>query len=128
MLVIVAGPPCSGKSSYIDEHWKPGDLVVDYDEVMAVFTRRPMHAFCEEAHYPVFSAAQAATQELARANYSGTAYFPVGGHARQQTLKKLMPFARQIVIDPGKEACLNRATARNDGGRARAGIEAWYER
>jgi hypothetical protein len=30
-VTVVAGPPCSGKTSYVRGHAGPGDLVVDYD-------------------------------------------------------------------------------------------------
>lgn len=31
MLTVVTGPPCSGKSTYVREHAKPGDIVIDFD-------------------------------------------------------------------------------------------------
>jgi 5-methylcytosine-specific restriction protein A len=32
-LVLVTGPPCSGKSTFVDEHRAPGDVVVDLDRL-----------------------------------------------------------------------------------------------
>jgi hypothetical protein len=31
MLTVVMGAPCSGKSTYVREHAKPGDIVIDFD-------------------------------------------------------------------------------------------------
>lgn len=31
--VLVAGPPAAGKSTYVRKHAKPGDLVLDYDDI-----------------------------------------------------------------------------------------------
>ena len=31
--VLIAGPPAAGKSTYVQEHAKPGDVVLDYDEI-----------------------------------------------------------------------------------------------
>jgi hypothetical protein len=31
--VLVVGPPCSGKSSYVAERRRPGDLVIDFDAI-----------------------------------------------------------------------------------------------
>lgn len=33
MITIVTGPPCSGKSTYVESVRKPGDFVWDYDQV-----------------------------------------------------------------------------------------------
>jgi predicted kinase len=33
MLTIVTGPPCSGKTTYIQEHAKSGDIIVDFDAI-----------------------------------------------------------------------------------------------
>lgn len=30
---VVTGPPCSGKSTYVDEHANRGDLVIDLDRI-----------------------------------------------------------------------------------------------
>ena len=41
---LVAGAPCSGKNSYVAQHMAPGDLVVDYDAIMAALSGRDVHA------------------------------------------------------------------------------------
>jgi predicted kinase len=30
-ITLVTGPPCSGKTTYVQQHKQPGDLVIDYD-------------------------------------------------------------------------------------------------
>jgi hypothetical protein len=37
MLVVVTGPPCSGKTTYVSEHFQPGDIVIDFDAMAAAF-------------------------------------------------------------------------------------------
>jgi len=33
--ILVAGPPCGGKTTYVQTHAQPGDEVVDYDAIVA---------------------------------------------------------------------------------------------
>lgn len=33
MITVITGPPCSGKTTYVREHAKPGDVVVDFDAI-----------------------------------------------------------------------------------------------
>jgi predicted kinase len=33
MITVVTGAPCSGKSTFIDERCKPGDIVIDMDRL-----------------------------------------------------------------------------------------------
>jgi hypothetical protein len=33
MLTVITGPPCSGKSTYLRQHAKPGDIRIDYDDI-----------------------------------------------------------------------------------------------
>jgi hypothetical protein len=35
MLVIVTGPPCSGKTTYVTENAQPGDVTIDFDAMAA---------------------------------------------------------------------------------------------
>jgi predicted kinase len=32
-VVLVCGPPCAGKTTYVREHANPGDLIIDYDDL-----------------------------------------------------------------------------------------------
>jgi hypothetical protein len=33
VLTVVSGPPCSGKTTFVAKRRRPGDLVVDYDDL-----------------------------------------------------------------------------------------------
>lgn len=33
MLTVVTGPPCSGKTTYVSQHSKSNDVVIDYDSL-----------------------------------------------------------------------------------------------
>jgi hypothetical protein len=42
-LTIVCGPPGSGKSTYIREHAKQGDTIIDLDAIMGTLSGKPEH-------------------------------------------------------------------------------------
>jgi len=31
VITVITGPPCSGKTTWVREHAKPGDLIIDFD-------------------------------------------------------------------------------------------------
>ena len=37
MLIVVTGPPCSGKTTYVSEHAQPGDIIIDFDALAQAF-------------------------------------------------------------------------------------------
>lgn len=37
MITVVTGPPCSGKSTYVRTHARPGDIVIDFDTMAQAF-------------------------------------------------------------------------------------------
>ena len=39
-VILVAGPPCSGKTTYVTQRAKPGDLVLDQDAIGAAAMRQ----------------------------------------------------------------------------------------
>jgi len=42
-ITILCGPPCSGKTTYAREHAVAGDVVLDYDELMAELSGMPLY-------------------------------------------------------------------------------------
>jgi hypothetical protein len=41
MITVITGAPCSGKTTYIKQHAKPGDITVDFDEMAKVLGNPP---------------------------------------------------------------------------------------
>ena len=42
-VYVVHGPPLSGKSTYVQEHKGPNDLVFDFDLIMSALSGLPVH-------------------------------------------------------------------------------------
>jgi 5-methylcytosine-specific restriction endonuclease McrA len=47
-LTIVCGAPASGKSHYVREHARPGDLVLDLDAIVHELSGEPMHSWSRD--------------------------------------------------------------------------------
>lgn len=62
---IVTGPPGSGKSTYVNKHRKPGDLVWDWDEVAKVMLHLPMHETPEDCIPHLNAMAEVLCREVA---------------------------------------------------------------
>jgi adenylate kinase len=43
VITVVVGPPCSGKSTYVREHAKPNDIVIDFDVLAQAFGSTNSH-------------------------------------------------------------------------------------
>jgi hypothetical protein len=43
MLTVVTGPPCSGKSTYVRTHARPGDIIIDFDLLAQAFGSSTPH-------------------------------------------------------------------------------------
>ena len=44
-LTIVCGPPVSGKTTYVQQHAAPGDLIIDIDTIVAQLSGGPLHGW-----------------------------------------------------------------------------------
>lgn len=33
MITVITGPPCSGKSTYVQQRAQPGDVIIDFDQI-----------------------------------------------------------------------------------------------
>lgn len=49
-LIIVHGPPCSGKSTYVREHMGERDICFDYDKIANALTGRSLHTLADKNH------------------------------------------------------------------------------
>lgn len=130
MIFVVTGPPCGGKSSYVAERMRPGDVRADFDLLAQAVG-------ADGTHDAAISDSVFATAAAARRAVVGRvldAEQPLSDDA-WLIWQKVPPVmaerleavgAEFIEIDPGKEECLRRA--REDGRPQRTfdGIEQYY--
>lgn len=126
-VTVVCGPPCGGKTTHVDQHAAPGDVVIDYDR-LAVALQAP--GADSHDHPPAVRRAAAAARSAA------TAAAVAAGSGATVWLIDAIPTARRrgsyrsrgwtlVTCDPGRDVVLERA--RDRPAFALEGIARWYD-
>lgn len=126
MITVVMGPPASGKSTFVREQSKPGDVVVDFDVLSQAFGSTIPHDRPESIAQVTFAARSAAIGRI----FDGIdadawiiqTMLDATGIKRWGELG-----ARFVVIDPGRETVEERARAEGRPDSSLQVIAEWYE-
>lgn len=86
-VIVVAGPPCSGKTTYVQAHATPGDLVVDYDQLAAALGSPDTHDHPEALHPFALEAREAVLARLRRPNHLRRAWLVTTSHTPEQLVE-----------------------------------------
>jgi len=122
-ITLVMGPPAAGKSTYVLEHARPGDLIVDYDAI-ATSLGASSHAYGQALHPAVNAARNAILRQLRRGETGAARAWILSANPEAE---RRFPFHELVMVDPGIDRVL--ANARG-AGRPRDYIDAihkWYE-
>lgn len=126
-LTIVTGPPCSGKTTHVQQHAKPHDLVIDLDTIMMTLDPNYRHwtgDLNSSLLYRAVRVRNALLGSLERRTH-GDAWFIISAPSeaeRKWWQGKLG--GTVLLLHPGVEECKRRAILRNTP-LAREGIERW---
>ena len=122
MIHVVYGPPCGGKSTFVKQNAKAGDLVVDLDEISSALNSAVDHG----ANVPILDAALAARARLIdyALQQKGDAWIIDTNLWKKARDRYESAGAVFHKCDPGEQVCLDRATARPEG--TAEVIRAWY--
>lgn len=115
MVYLIYGSPCSGKSTYIKDHMKRGDLVCDVDLLYEAISGQNPH----DAELYTHEVARKLDCELKeiirnRAGSWGNAYVVSLANTKEklQTEKERIKADECIFIDTPYEVCMERAKER----------------
>lgn len=138
-LYVVTGPPASGKTTWVAERAKYGDVVIDYDDIVAALHREDVDGELsgDPAEQPLWLAAVANAARQAAINEAiGLHDFAHGGFdvyivhttpSRQHLNSYRKHGAEMVECDPGYGECMRRAEAERTP-RQQAFVRDWYER
>lgn len=126
-LTVVTGPPCSGKTSWVDLHAGPNDVVIDLDRIAHALTTP---AADPHTHHPtVYRVAQkarwAALTEALR-HVDDTDVYVIHTQPKPQSLASYEAHgARIITLDPGRDVVLDRCKRMRSPEAVKV-AERWY--
>lgn len=127
-IVVVIGPPAAGKTTYVREHAKPADVVIDLDTIARAFMPAPpdrTHTYPEHIRHIAIGARKAAIVRATRMALGATVYI-IHSIPHPDTLAEYRALRYQIItIDPGRDIVETRARAERPTFMHQA-IGRWY--
>lgn len=122
MIHVICGAPCAGKTSYIQQRAKPGDLVIDTDKIAEALGAGVDH-MAEGICYKAALEAREAAIRIAKKS-EGDSWIIHSLPSEQQIADYQRHNAEIIVLDPGIDECKRRAKNRPAG--TMEAIDRWY--
>ena len=124
MLRVVLGPPCAGKSTYVNNQRCKNELVIDADAIAKALGSEASHA-TQGLIWTATLKARKTLIEFAIKNQDNC--WLIDSSPTEQALDTYKgEGAELILIDPGIDECLKRAENRPEG--TRDAIKRWYEK
>lgn len=127
MIHVISGPPCSGKSTYVRENAKNGDLRIDYDLIAQALGSVNSHAAEGIIKQAAFDAREGAIKTALK-NPEAESWIIHTSPSEKHMRMYEAAGAEFIELDPGYEVCMERAERDNRPANTINGIERWYQK
>lgn len=125
-LYLVTGPPASGKSTWVREHARHGDVTIDYDALAGTLTPPgKQHAWPAHIKAITKAARQAAIDTAIRHAANVNVYVIHSSPSPTLVNHYREHGAEIIVIDPGQDVVMARAK-RERPWQMQQAIKEWY--
>jgi len=125
LIYIITGAPCSGKSTFVENHRDPDDLVVDFDKIATALGSVKEHDATGLIREAAFAARDAVIETALKAQ-DATAWIIHTWPTDAQLARYEEAGAEVIHLDTDRETCLARAEADNRPETTIEGINRYY--
>ena len=71
VITVITGPPCSGKSTYMHQHRRPGDITIDFDDLAQALGSGSRHGHTDDLRRVTIAARSAAITAAIGAHHRG---------------------------------------------------------
>lgn len=137
-LYVVTGPPAGGKTTWVRDHAKYGDIVIDYDDIVAALHREDDQLSGDPAEQPLHlaqianvarqAAIDAAMHKHDMRETNGCDVYIVHTTPSRQHMNRYRKHGAQVILcNPGHAECMRRAVAERTP-RQQQFVQDWYER
>ena len=126
-VYIVTGPPASGKSTWVKQHAKIGDVTIDYDALANTLTPPNGGSHQHEPHIrSITKAARRAAIDAALTAHGDHDVYIIHSLPGRSTIDRYLQLGAKIVtIDPGQDVVMARIKAERPWQMQQAAKE-WY--
>ena len=122
-ITLIYGPPSAGKTTYVNKHRKPGEMVIDYDTIAQALGSPDTHGH-DTIHESVNAARNAVLRTVRQGKVKTPRVWIISSNPNAPTI---FPYHDTVLIDPGLEQTLAQAKAAGRPHQWLQLIRNWYQ-